>query len=248
MKSFCGSQERIQKGIVMETQISRNSRDWLWVTASAAVDSCTLLSELTVAVEWWIQMLILNTSLSLLVHWGVTFLVKLLELFLWFLVIIKIKLKRKDHLVCCFLLVLFSGWAFPKSSSMGSMWGWWHQAALSSPSAAGICVLSVRTETGSASHVWDQGWAHTCVCTLMPSPGICWSSVLCCHWEYTWNKVGLWRLLWHWFSSLSMMCLAPEREKTDACLFFYYLWGGSFEWLPKSWGSCMLCCLLIPWL
>lgn len=120
LKSFCRSQERIQKGIVIETQISRNSRDWLWVTVSAAVVSCTLLSELTVAVKQWIQMLILNTSLSLLVHWGLTFLVKLLELFL---VIIKIKLKIKDHLVCCFLLVLFSWWAFPKSSSMGSMWG-----------------------------------------------------------------------------------------------------------------------------
>lgn len=54
----------------------------------------------------------------------------------------------------------------------------------------------------------------------MPSPGICWSSVLCCHWEYTWNKVGLWSLLWLWASSLSTMCLALEREKTDACLFF----------------------------
>lgn len=151
LKSFWGFQEGIQKGIAIETQISRSCRDWLWVTASAAVESGTLLSELTVAVDECIQMLIPNTSKSLLVHWGLTFLVKLLQLFLWFLVIIKIKFKRKYQLVSCFLLVFFFWWVFPKSSSMGSMWGWWHEATFCSPSAAGIYFLSVRTETGLAA-------------------------------------------------------------------------------------------------
>lgn len=33
-----------------------------------------------------------------------------------------------------------------------------------------------------------------------------------------------------------------EREKTDVLLFLYYLWGGSSEWCPRSWGSSVLHC------
>lgn len=69
-KSFCESEDRVQNGIVTQTHISGSSRGWLWVTASAAINSCTVIKELTVFGKQWIQMLVLNDFLNVLAHWN----------------------------------------------------------------------------------------------------------------------------------------------------------------------------------
>lgn len=49
---------------------------------------------------------------------------------------------------------------------MGSMCVWWDQATLCSPSAVGICFLSVRTEMGSAVMYQTEigTYEYMCMC------------------------------------------------------------------------------------
>lgn len=136
---------------------------------------------------------------------------------------------------------------------MGSTWVWWDQAPLCSAAAVGIFLINEKERASAVMYQTEvRPREYTYMCLNAISRHFSHRSVFvgeaCCweythRWEYTWNKERLWRLRWFWASSLSVVCLALEREKTDACLFLYYLWGGSFVWFPRSWGSCILCCL-----
>lgn len=78
-----------------------------------------------------------------------------------------------------------------------------------------------------------QNLVHTCVCTLMPSPGICWSNVLCCQLGIHLEQSGTLETCLT-LSQQSQYDVFSTGERKNRCMLVFLLFVRRILWMASK--------------